>query len=377
MKHFYALLLLSFIVVPVASHAQDLAANIAIRSSIVCNPQLDTEMPAVKASEWSKEEDLVDAAISKTKLAKMKAVTGALVGLLKSSCVSAAVYNPSWHGEYFSGKNSPGPFLKFGMTCRFPGQNADLSITANDIQPLLDQMVVNGHHYTTIRVASTVGGNTLYYSDADAAGATAAQTKMWLVTSGNGRLPFTPVSRKEYLLEAKAELTAMVASIRDGWKLKVPVRSTAMQEAEKEATLEQLKALYSGSDFEVRARIYLRNYKSDEQYQRENIRNESAGLNATLHLMDSLLTRLAGAELAKPAIVSVASTEFHGFEDGQTNYMLIRMNAAYYNNTLSDEKPQLFLITWHFDPSDATTASLDRQLTEHLDVQKLKELLAK
>ena len=62
-------------------------------------------------------------------------------------------------------------------------------------------------------------------------GATAAQTKMWLVTSANGRLPFTPVSRKEYLLEAKAELTAMVASIKDGWKLKVPVRSAATQEA--------------------------------------------------------------------------------------------------------------------------------------------------
>lgn len=377
MKHFYALLLFSFIVVPVVSHAQDLADNIAIRPPNVFNPQLDTEMPAVKASEWSKEEDLVDAAISKGKLARMKAVTGALVGLLKSSCVLAAVYNPSWHGEYFSGKNSPGPFLKFGMTCHFPGQNADLRITANDIQPLLDQLVVNGHHYTTIRVASTVGENALYYCDGNGAGATAAQTKMWLVTSGNGRLPFTPVSRKEYLLEAKAELTAMVASIKDGWKLKVPVRPTDMQEAEKKATLEQLKSLYSGSDFEVRARIYLRNYKSDEQYQRENIRNESAGLNATLHLMDSLLTRLPAAELAKPAVVSVASTEFHGFEDGQTNYMLIRMNAAYYNNTLSDEKPQLFLVTWHYDPSDVTTASLDQQLTAHLDVQKLREMLAK
>jgi hypothetical protein len=57
--------------------------------------------------------------------------------------------------------------------------------------------------------------------------------------------------------------------------------------------------------------------------------------------------------------------------------MLIRMNAAYYNNTLSDEKPQLFLVTWHYDPSDVTTASLDQQLTAHLDVQKLREMLAK
>ena len=54
--------------------------------------------------------------------------------------------------------------------------------------------------------------------------------------------------------------------------------------------------------------------------------------------MDSLLTRMPAAELAKPAVVSVASTEFRGFEDGQTNYMLIRMNTAYFNYMLSEEK---------------------------------------
>jgi hypothetical protein len=377
MKHFYGLLLLTFIVVPVVSHAQDLTDNITVRPFIGCNPRLDTETPAVKAPEWSKEEDLVDAAISKTKLARMKEVTGTLVGFLKGGCFSAGVYSPTWHGEYFSGRNSPGPDLKFGMTCHFAEQNADLSITANDMQPLLDQLVVNGQHYMTIRVASAVKSEALYYTDAVGADATAAQTKMWLITAGNGHLPFIPITRKEYLLEAKAEVTAMANSIRDGWKLKIPSRTAAAQDAEKKAAIEQLKAMYSGTDLEVRARIYLRNYKTDEQYRKENIDNETAGLKGTLHLMDSLLVHLPAAELAKPAVVSVASTEFHGFEDGQTNYMLIRMNAAYFNNGLSEEKPQLFLVTWHYDPSNAATAELDRQLTERFDGQKLQEMLGK
>jgi hypothetical protein len=169
----------------------------------------------------------------------------------------------------------------------------------------------------------------------------------------------------------------MANSIRDGWKLKIPTRTAAAQDAEKKAAIEQLKAMYSGTDLEVRARIYLRNYKTDEQYRKENIDNETAGLKGTLHLMDSLLVHLPAAELAKPAVVSVASTEFHGFEDGQTNYMLIRMNAAYFNNGLSEEKPQLFLVTWHYDPSNAATAELDRQLTERFDGQKLQEMLGK
>ena len=385
MKRFLTLLLLSFLAAPVVSAAQDLADNIAVRPFVAIADDsqpngrilVNGGTPAFKAPEWAKEEDLVDASISKSKLAKMKEVTGALVGLLKDNCFSAGRFNPTWHGEYFSGQNSPGPMLKFGMTCHFAEQNADLSITANDMQPLLDQLVVNGQHYQTIRVVSAVSNKALYYTDAEGANATGAQTKMWLVTTGNGQLPFTPVTRKEYLQEAKAELTAMTGSIQTGWKLKIPVRPAAVQEAGKKAAIDQLKAMYSGMDLEVRTRIYLRNYKTDEQYRKENIDNETAGLNGTLHLMDSLLAHLPAAELAKPAVVSVAATEFHGFEDGQTNYMLIRMNAAYFNNGLSDEKPELFLVTWHYDPSNAATVELDRQLTERFDGQKLQEMLGK
>lgn len=93
--------------------------------------------------------------------------------------------------------------------------------------------------------------------------------------------------------------------------------------------------------------------------------------------MDSLLAHLGAAGLAKPAVVSVAAADFHGFEDGQTNYMLIRMNAKYFNNALGEEKPQLFLVTWHYDGTNASAAELDRQLTEKLDGQRLQEILGK
>jgi hypothetical protein len=75
-------------------------------------------------------------------------------------------------------------------------------------------------------------------------------------------------------------------------------------------------------------------------------------------------------------VVSAAAADFRGFEDGQTNYMLIRMNAAYFNNGMTEEKPQLFLVTWHYDVANASTAELDRQLTERFDGQKLQGMLA-
>jgi hypothetical protein len=382
MKRLATSILLSLGLSPVFASAQDFAISnqhsfqqhtvvlVSQHVAAVNVAPAAVETTAVHA-EWSKEEDLINGTISKAKLAKMKEVTGALVDFLKDSNLVAGSYSPTWHGEYNSDKNSPGAQLKFGMTCHFAGQNADLSITANDIQPLTDQLVVNGQHFLTMRIADSFDQNTFYYTDASA-----GQTKMWLVTAGNGKLPFIPVSRKEYLMEAKAELTAMVKSIEAGWKLKVPVRPVAEQEAERKGVVDQLKKMYSGTDLDIRVRIYLNSYKTDEQFQKENIARETAGFKATIRQMDSLTAHLGVVGLGKPAVVSAAAADFRGFEDGQTNYMLIRMNAAYFNNGMTEEKPQLFLVTWHYDVANASTAELDRQLTERFDGQKLQGMLA-
>jgi hypothetical protein len=319
--------------------------------------------------EWSKTADQVNGSISRDKLTRMKDVTGNMVTFLQDSCFVDGGYSPSWHGEYNSDKNSPGAQLKFGVTCHFAAQNADLSITANDLQPLLDQLEVNGRHYLTMRIPSASEKHSSYFAD--------DHTKMWLVTARNGMLPFAPVSRKEYLVQAKAELSAMVQSIEAGWKLKVPVRSAAVQEAERKAVVEQLKSMYSGTDLDIRVRVYMHSYKSDEEFQKANIVSETAGFRATMRLMDSLMVRLGAAELAKPAVVSVGAADFRGFEDGQSDYMLIRINEAYFDTKLSDEMPQLFLVTWHYEGADTSALELDRRLTEKLDGRVLQAMLDK
>jgi hypothetical protein len=360
MKRLATSILFSLGLSPIFAFAQDLAFS-----------NRNAETTAVRM-EWSKAEDQVNGLISKDKLDKMKELSGALVNFLRDSCLGGGGSNlgrGTWHGEYNSGKNSPGAQLKYGVTCHFAEQNADLSITANDLQPLLDQLVVNGQHYLTMRIASASEKHTSYFAD--------DQTKMWLVTASKGQLPFIAVTRKEYLAEAKAELLAMVKSIEAGWKLKIPVRSAAAQEAERKAVIDQLKSMYSGTDLAIRVRVYLQSYKSDEEFLKANIAAETAGFRATMRLMDSLTARLGAAELGKPAVVSVGAADFRGFEDGQSNYMLIRMNEAYFNKTLSDEKPQLFLVSWHYDGANATAAELDRQLTAKFDGRVLQEMLDK
>jgi hypothetical protein len=185
----------------------------------------------------------------------------------------------------------------------------------------LGQLMVNGQRYLTIKESGSVRND-----------------------SAVGKF-YIPVTRKEYLEQAKAELTAMKNSIVEGWKLQVRVRPAAIQEAEKKANIEQLKAMYTGIDLEVRMRIYLRNYKTDEEYLKENMDKETAGPISTLRLIDSLLAHMPAADLGKPAIISVASPDFQGFEDGKTDNMLIRMDAAHSDNNLIEDKQQEFLVS--------------------------------
>ncbi len=374
MKHFYTLFFLLGLL-PFSSSAQNFA-----KTTIQVSSMMGKEVTDPRSAQWEKEVDLISGPISKSKLYRMKSVADALVGFLHDSCLSAVDYSPTWHGEYFSKKNSPGPQLVFGVTCRFSDQKATLRIVANDIRPLLDHLPVGGQDFLTVRVDTAGKGTGLFfeYDSADGDdGTQGMKNKSWLVTTGDDQLPYIPVTRKEYLTEAKMELTDIKNSILSDLQQKMPVRPDAVQAAEKQAAIDQLNTAYSGMTLEIRMRQFLGSYKTDEQYLQEYTERGTASLDKTLRLMDSLLTRSLSCELAAPAIVSVPAVYFRGFEDGHGDKMLIRMNNAYFNSSLSEEKPQLFLVTWTYDPSMTLTAEIDRQLAEKFDGQLLRGLLGR
>lgn len=328
-----------------------------------------TETATVASPQWKKEQDQVNGHISDGKLAKMKNITGAIAALLQDSILADGSYSPVWHAEYFSDKTSPGPFSKFGVECDFPDQGARLSVTANDISPLLGHLAVNNQDFLTITKATAVNNDIPYFED--------AHSKTWLIAAGDHQLPYMAVTRKEYLQEARKEVTIIKNSIIDYIKQTVPLRPLAEQEAEKKATIDRLTAIYSGVDLQIRIRQYLNNYLPDEEYQKESIKKETAGMDSTLHLMDSLLLQGTPKELNLPAIVSVVAAEFNGFEDGHSDKMLIRMNAAYFNGSTRGETPQFFLVTLQSDGSSTLAGDMERRFQEKFDGRSLKDLLKK
>ncbi len=321
-----------------------------------------THQPGDKGPEWKKQQDRVNGRISRTTLEKVRNTTETLAGFLQDSTLSIDQYNPAWHGEYFPERSGTASLTRFALSCSFydneaTRSTADLLIMANDISPMTQSVRINGHDFLSLKPA------------------TSATTRFWLVCTDNARLPYTPITRKEYLQEASAELAAAKTRLIDRIKEQSPVRSTAIQEAEKNSAINDIKNTYSGAERELRIRLFLKNYISDEDYLKASIEKHTGGLDSTIHLMDSLLHKPA-ADLNSPAFVTGEAAEFRGFEEDNAT-MLVRLNTTFANPNLSSEKPQFFLVCWKYNPDDAKAVALDGQFTQQFDAGRLRDLLEK
>jgi hypothetical protein len=265
------------------------------------------------------------------------------------------------------------PGTAFGIDCHFAEQHAELTITANDLQPLVGHLAVGRLQFLTMEISPAIKNGAPYFESTGVDGN--VTVRRWLITTGIDELPYEAVTRKEYLQAAKVELAGEKGAIVAAVKEKVRVRPTAVQEAEKKATIEQLKAMYTGTVLEVRLRQYLKNYRTDEQFQQDNIDNEATTVDNAMRLMNDLLTHMPATELNKPAVVSVPAIDFNGFEDGHTDKMLVRMNPTYYNGERSAEKPRVLLVEWRYDASTAGASEIDQQLMENFDAQALRTML--
>jgi hypothetical protein len=375
MKHFYALVF-PFLAFFGPASAQFLASN-----GVSSHPLPGESIPVNDAPEWQKQQDEVNGHIPGGKLARMKNVSEAIVSYFHDSCITEGEFSPVWHGEYFSDPRGSCKDMKFGVQCDFSDNKASLIVLANNMNSLLmEPLVVNNQEIAAIRPSSGPDKDHLYFeyegtSDGANDGSQRSENlryRVWLVATG-GQLPFVPVSRAEYLKEARMELTAARNVIVANMKNNMPVRSAAIQDADKKAGLEQLATLYSGMDLQVRTKMFLTNYKTDEEYQNENIDRETAGLDSTIALMDRLRVRMTAAALAKPAIVSVTAAGFNGFEDGHGGKMLIRPNPAYVSGEGNANTPRFLLVRWQYDPSESMTGAIDKQIRERFDGERLKE----
>ena len=379
MIRLFILLLLVHVASPFIGTAQQLAANNAARSS-------NTTARKPLAPGWHKEDDQVTGSINRELLTRVKAVNNQLIGFLYDSCLDGPAHHGSWHGEFKLDK-SDSTGLKFGIKCSFSA--ATLEITAGSLSSLMRPVTVYGHEYNALVPTKTVRNGCPYFEPPylaegammvaiKAGEREAPQISTWLVTAGPDDLPYTPMSRKEFLdamgRSLKANKDALIGTIKE----KNHVRTQAEQEANKQSTLESLSTTYSGAELEMRKRNYLDHYKSDEEDLKEIIDLQTAPLDSTIAFIDGMLHRLAPATLAASAYVPAKAAEFEGFADGEEDAVLLihpAISAA--GATTTPDKPRFFLLSWTSDPADTEAAAIKELLNKKLDAGYLRELLKK
>jgi len=361
----------------------------------------NTTARKLPAPGWNKQDDQVTGSINRELLTRLKIINNQLIGFLYDSCLDGPAHHGSWHGEFRSDK-SDSSGLKFGIKCSFPAST--LEITAGSLSPLMRPVTVYGHEYNALTPTKTTRNGCPYFEPPylaegammvaiKAGEKNAPQINTWLVTANPDELPYTPMSRKEFLeamgSSLKANKDALIGTIKE----KNHVRSQSDQEADKQKALESLGATYSGAELEMRRRNYLDHYKSDEEDLKEIIDAQTAPLDSTIAFIDGMLHRLAPATLAAPAYVPAKAGEFEGFADGEEDaVMLIHLmeevagatdpkgagrGVRNLNQRATPDKPRFFLLSWTYDPADPEAVIIKDLLNKKLDPGYMRELLKK
>jgi hypothetical protein len=400
MTRLFIPLVLSFLTGPFLVNAQDLTSNNATHSH---SSKLSVGHAAVHkllAPGWHKEDDQATGSINREMLNRMKAINNELIGFLYDSCLDGSTHHGSWYGEFRSDK-SDSTGLKFGINCSFPAGDgritqgrtlsttATLEITANDLTPLMRPVTVYGHDYDALVPTRTKRNTCPYFEPpyrAEGAMVFAIKTgeknaphiNTWLVTTHPGDLPYTPMSRREFLEEMTLSLKANKKTLINTIKEKNAARPKEDQEAARQQALESLSTTYSGAELEMRRRNYLGQYKTDEEILKEITDGQTAPIDSTLAFIDGMLHHLAPATLAAPAYVPAKARDFEGFADGEEDaVLLLHRIGPIAGLVAAPDKPRFFMVSWTYDPADQQAVAIKDLLNTTLKVAYIRDLLKK
>lgn len=351
------------------------------------NAQSSTRTPLVTTAAWQKQEDYMESRLPGKLGTEMKKIVGSLASWAQRSGVDTLGCIPAWCGAYFTNKANAFPLFKYEMRSAFftgeisalnagPGKASSLVITANDLAALQQTFSINGNDYLSLPAMQQAYDGVQYaeWTAEKEEASEARRTRTWVISYA-GRMPYSILSRKEYLEEAKKEITADKQRLKEDLQQRIPVKTAQQEEAEQKREIESIGAMYSGATRDSRVRSYLASYKPDSVYFKEVFDGQSASLDADSLLLDSMLTRSSSDYLERPAIVSVPAHDFRNFEDGKPgSRMLAKWNMSYFDKNLSLARPQFLAVSWQYDPAVPAAVNLDKVISR-LDYCELQDLL--
>ena len=197
-----------------------------------------------------------------------------------------------------------------------------------------------------------------------------------------GELPYTPVTRKQYLDRALIYVNKFYDKMIKSFDL-VPIRSLEEQEALKKKTIEGYEKTYAGDPKKSKSAVdyYLMSYQTDQQRRDDRIKIIVKNKNVVLkQYQDALEKSTADHLLDSPAIVPAPFSPIAGGpvfsteEEGGT--MLVTENLKYLRKDLPSDVPQFIVLYWEWDDYKPGK-NLRKLFEENFEVEKLQAMIDK
>ena len=211
-------------------------------------------------------------------------------------------------------------------------------------------LIENKPVYLLTKKLGELNGFPLYAGNENSTSNTGTTFSKTILISRPGQLPYTPVSRKQYLLvflkNKEDQHKQYIESL-----LKMAVRSDAEEEAYKQQQMERIAAQERNEQTKEKAKAnFLRGYKTARQRQQDDISRVKEVYQRDIKAAQNYLTNTTGEELAKTAHLSNGySSYFKEFINEKEGLMMVQVNSHYFNNKLPAHVPQFLVVYWRWN----------------------------
>jgi hypothetical protein len=301
---------------------------------------------------------------------------------------------PRWYRTIAMRKNellkSEGPqpysfnslYLKYVCDKRLPelkletATNSWLWIYVNQFYPLLTKsylMEMKGKKIQTYYMPLKDGeiNGIAYYRLSN----WSSSSKAFLFTR-KGESLFTPVTRRQYLEWYINDKVTRNKKTEESI-LKTVIRPAAVQEAEKNKTLQKINEQHAKSTEKRRQGAiddFLKSYKTDEEKRDENLRRFLDISEKELKKYYDELNNSDKASLDKPACFGDSKSVFSVKEDGNS-HILVEINESYFKKNLMSTQPQFIIMHWMYDNKHIADRYLNNELVNRFPFQKLEAMI--
>lgn len=239
-------------------------------------------------------------------------------------------------------------------------------------------LVENNPVYLLTKKTGELNGFPLYAGNNNGTSNTGTTFSKTILISRQGLLPYTPVSRKKYLLtllKSKEDFHNRYAQSL----VKNPLRSDAEEEAYKKQQLERVANQEQNEQTKEKAKAnFLRGYKTAKQRQQEDINRSKEVYLGDIKTVQDYLTNTSAEELEKPAYMQNTSyaSSFLKFANETEGRMLVQINNNYFNNKLPAHTPQLLVAYWTWN-SEKPSLDFASHIENNFNFKALQAMLDK